>query len=137
MKKAKLGFTLIELMVTIVIMMVIAAAGMATYGQAQIRARNTKRLGDMKAVQATFEQYFAVNNNYDTCNNMATAMEFNLPTEVNAMSYPYTSNCSTTTYCYCAQLEGTNAPGNSGSAANASCSGMGGGTTHFCVKSQQ
>jgi type IV pilus assembly protein PilE len=136
MKKKLLGFTLIELMVTVVIMMVIAAAGMATYSQAQIRARNTKRLGDMKAVQAAFEQYFAINNNYDTCAAMASAVEFNLPVAASS-TYPYTSSCSAATYCYCAQLESTGTYGNSGSAADATCSGMGFGTAYFCVKSQQ
>lgn len=133
MKKKLLGFTLIELMVTVVIMMVIAAAGMATYAQAQIRARNTERLGDMKAVQSAFEQYFAVNSNYAAnCLTMAAAVGYDLPTPASS-TYLYNSNCTTTSYCYCAQMEGNVGNTNDNSCAtNFTSSG-----SYFCVESQQ
>lgn len=58
------GFTLIELMVAISIIALLSAIGLTVFSQAQIAARDGKRLADMQEVQKALEQYYAVNQTY-------------------------------------------------------------------------
>jgi len=58
----KKGFTLIELLVVIVILALLSMIGLASFAKTQKRARDTKRRGDLKAIQNAFEQYYEDNN---------------------------------------------------------------------------
>lgn len=65
------GFTLLELLIVISIIGILVAVGLASYSSAQVKARDSRRLQDMKTVQTAMEQYFAENNAYPT--NVAAA----------------------------------------------------------------
>ncbi len=133
-KRLYTGFTLIELMVVITIIMVLSAVGFASYSGAQVRARNTKRIGDMKAVQTMYEQYFTENQAYAACSTMLGTH----PTAPNA-SYAYSFSCTTTSYCACAAMEGTvgNSTASSSDASGCTATFTSSGGSYFCVESQQ
>lgn len=59
MKKA---FSLIELLVVISIIGILVAAGVTAYSGAQRRGRDTKRKGDLQAIQNALEQYYQENS---------------------------------------------------------------------------
>lgn len=56
------GFTIIELLVVVVIMVILSTVGVAVYNSAQKRARDSKRRADLKAIQNALEQYYISNN---------------------------------------------------------------------------
>lgn len=62
MKKCQIkkGFTLLELLVVMGIIAVLIALGAVSYASAQKKARDAKRLGDLKAIQNAMEQYYSV-----------------------------------------------------------------------------
>jgi prepilin-type N-terminal cleavage/methylation domain-containing protein len=51
------GFTLVEIMVSIVIMAIVSTAGVTVYNSAQRSARNAKRTEDLKQLRASLELY--------------------------------------------------------------------------------
>lgn len=59
-----LGFTLIELMVSISIVAVLMAIGVVSYTQANRSARNARRASDMEQVRAALELYRNENPSY-------------------------------------------------------------------------
>ncbi len=63
MKKQK-GFTLIELLVVISIIGFLASLAMFALNSARIKARDTKRLADIKQIQYALELYFDNNGEY-------------------------------------------------------------------------
>jgi len=60
----KRGFTLIELLVVIAVIGVLASVVIAALGDARTKARDTKRLGDIRAIQTALEMYYADNGVY-------------------------------------------------------------------------
>src|SRR5258708_6169246 len=58
------GFTLLELMVSITIVVVLATIGFTLYTSAQKVARDAKRIGDLQETQKALEQYYSINRNY-------------------------------------------------------------------------
>ncbi len=103
------GFTLIELLVVIAVMGIITAIATASYSTAQKKARDSRRISDMKAIQNAFEQSYAENHVYpDGCAIDTQFMPMGLPSNPNSNAdYTYSSLCDSTTYCYCAPLEAT------------------------------
>ena len=137
--KDRRGFTLLELLIVIAIIGILVAMGTVSYSTAQKRARDSKRQGDMKAIQNAFEQYYAAHSGSypDSCPLAGSITiqpdnTFNIPTDPKGSSNPYTSNCSSSSYCYCAHLETT---GQGNSAAN--CDFAGSPKDYFCVKNLQ
>lgn len=72
MKRTNKGFTLIELLVVIAIIGLLTTAAVAGFGYVRERARDTKRVSDMKTLQKALEIYLTTNSRYpivgaDTC----------------------------------------------------------------------
>ncbi len=137
------GFTLLELLVVISIIGILIGLGAVSYTTAQKKARDSRRLGDMRSMQAVYEQYYSnPANSYQyplDCGDasITSYAPSGWPDDPkNSTPYVYSNNCSASGYCFCAALEG--GAGNSGLGADATCSGLNSGTTtFFCVKNQQ
>jgi general secretion pathway protein G len=64
MNKNRKGFTLIELLVVIGIIGLLSTLAVVALGSARQKARDSKRLSDMKQIQTALELYFTDNNAY-------------------------------------------------------------------------
>lgn len=64
MFKQKKGFTLIELLVVIAIIGFLASIILASLNQARMKARDARRLSDMRQIQQALELYFDANRSY-------------------------------------------------------------------------
>ena len=64
MKKRKLGFTLLELLVVIGIIGVLVSLGVSSYSTAQKKARDSRRKSDLRTIQACMEQYYVYTDNF-------------------------------------------------------------------------
>ncbi|MEK7106427.1 MAG: prepilin-type N-terminal cleavage/methylation domain-containing protein [Patescibacteria group bacterium] len=61
------GFTLIELLVVIAIIAVLASIVIALLSQTKSKARDTKRIQDMKQLKTAIELFYSQNGYYPTC----------------------------------------------------------------------
>ena len=132
-----------ELLVSISIIGILVALATVSYSAAQKKARDARRIQDMKSIQTAAEQYYSINNySYPLVGLYTAGTAWAVGSQSVLESFPsdpkpspqpaYTAtNISTSTYCVCATMEGT-AQGNSLAGCNFT-----GGTTHFCVKNQQ
>lgn len=64
MKKTTTGFTIVELLIVIVVIAILAAIGVVSYGGIQERAKNTQRIAAAKEWQKRILQYTAANGKY-------------------------------------------------------------------------
>jgi prepilin-type N-terminal cleavage/methylation domain-containing protein len=71
MKKNK-GFTLVELLVVIAIIGLLSTIAVVSLGTARGKARDTKRIADMKQVQTALEQYYNDMNGYPSVATIGT-----------------------------------------------------------------
>ena len=63
------AFTLIELLVVIAIIGILASVVVVNVGSARAKARDAKRISDMKAIQTALEMYYDDNQEYPTTAN--------------------------------------------------------------------
>lgn len=66
MKFSKKGFTLIELLVVVAIIGVLATLILGSLNSAQAKARDARRVSDIKTIQNALEMYYLDNGTYPT-----------------------------------------------------------------------
>jgi len=139
------GFTLIELLVVISIIGMLVAVAAVSFSSTQQRARNSRRIQDMEALQKAMEMYYSVGikdvaasgkGQYPVAissTNLTANLGLAVPLDPQTSSNYIYNSSSTSTYCFCAVMEGTtNTGGNFGSST---CTGSG--VSHYCVQNQQ
>ncbi|MBU0732338.1 type II secretion system GspH family protein [Patescibacteria group bacterium] len=114
----KKGFTLIELLIVIAIIALLATLAIISLTTAQRKARDTKRLADVKSIQSSVELFFSDNADYPTTGiavppaagfrqDMSTYMQVPNPPN-NDSNYVYAvTNDGTTGYVVRGTLEDT------------------------------
>lgn len=71
--KNKKGFTLIELLVVIAIIGLLSTLSVVSLNNARARARDARRVADVKQIQTALELYYNANNSYPTQTTPASA----------------------------------------------------------------
>src|SRR5574344_1796510 len=64
--KKRIGFTLIELMISISIIAILSVVMSLSFSRAQKGGRDQRRVDDLKAVQNAAEQYYLLKGSYPT-----------------------------------------------------------------------
>lgn len=64
------GFTIVELLIVIVVIGILAALVITTYGGIQGKARDSERQSDLQALQTQIEAFYANNNYYPTLSDL-------------------------------------------------------------------
>lgn len=146
----KTGFTLLELLIVISIIGILVTVAVASYTSAQKKARDSRRMTDIKSIQTAAEQFYSDQGaKYPSSDADATFLTYlpaGFPVDPkNTATFVYTytpqpqvpAPCDNgvsgdcTAYCACAALEGS---GN-GNATDSSCTfGTG---SYFCVRNLQ
>jgi prepilin-type N-terminal cleavage/methylation domain-containing protein len=139
MKKIKRnGFTLFEMLVVISIIAIMTATISLSFSSAQKKARDAKRMEDIKSIATAAEQMYSLAGY--TYPPSATAWSANGQTILSV--FPKDPKTNTTyyyfvdggTYCACADTENDAAPAsNSGQ----NCGNFGTASGYYCVISQQ
>lgn len=73
----KQGFTLIELLVVIAIIALLAAIVLVSLNTARTKARDTKRIADLKQIQLALEMYYDDNGSYPNRHTTSTSSGWN------------------------------------------------------------
>lgn len=133
-KNMKKAFTLFELLVSISIIAILTAIASISYGAAQKKARDSRRVEDMNAIQKAAEMYYSQNSYvYPSTTGVfiSSGLMQQWPADPKGVGYTlYTYNIATT-YCACAAVENSGTGNSSGNCNFAS------GGAFYCVKSQQ
>jgi prepilin-type N-terminal cleavage/methylation domain-containing protein len=134
MKKRK-AFTLFELLVSISIIGILTAIASVSYGAAQKKARDSRRVEDLNGIQKAAEQYYGANSYSYPATLDALSPTYILTVPVDPKGIGYTSYLYTSLangYCVCAKVENSG----TGNAAKDDCSDFTTGD-FYCVKNQQ
>jgi prepilin-type N-terminal cleavage/methylation domain-containing protein len=150
-KNTQRAFTLLELLVVIAIIGILISLGVASFSNAQIKARDSRRREDMKAIQNGLEQYYAdhdgtypnnagavITSLTDVVNTYAGTTYFpaGAPVDPKVSNPGYAIASGPDGFCVCASLE-TPTGGNAVNAPGASTSCSFGNGTWFCLTNLQ
>jgi len=104
------GFTLLELLIVISIIGVLTAFSLASYITAQKKTRDSRRIGELKAIQQALEQYNADNNGIYPTNGYdhlgATYFPGSIPKDPKTSCFYMQTKNDADGYTICADLEG-------------------------------
>ena len=117
MKNQKKGFTLIELLVVIAIIGLLATLSVVALNNARERARDSRRVSDVKQMQTALELYFNAKNEYPADADFSTGETFETggtvlmdpvptpptPDDCTGNTYDYIVSTDNDSYCleYC------------------------------------
>lgn len=123
----KKGFTLIELLIVVAIIGLLSTLAVVSLGSARVKARDSKRLSDLKQIQTALELYYTDQNSYPTGTNVnlgedsavclnseATFQAANcanpymgsVPADPKDFHYVYNAATASSSYTIAAELEG-------------------------------
>jgi type IV pilus assembly protein PilE len=139
------GFTLLELLVTISIIGILIGIGSVSFSTAQKKGRDSRRQGDMTAIQKSLEECYAIDSIYPgsvtsgsslNCSGGQTTMNLIPADPKPGSTYSYSVTGTTDGYCLCATLEheGT---GNASDTGSSGACNFAVGDDYFCVSNQQ
>lgn len=136
-QKLNFGFTLLELLIVISIIGILVAIGVAAYSSAQLKARNSRRMQDIRSIQSAAEQYYADNNSeYPVDTDFGVLyLPTGWPAGPKGDTYTYSTDAAYTTFCSCAALEP--ASNTFGNATASDCTGFGTPGAFYCAKNLQ
>jgi prepilin-type N-terminal cleavage/methylation domain-containing protein len=131
-----LAFTLFELLVSISIIGILIAVASMSYGGAQKKARDTRRIEDLNTIQKAMEMYYSQSGGSYPGAGVSSAL---VPTYLpswpnNPKGNPYSYSYSTPNNSYCFGVLLDNPTG--GNCSNTTCNFVAN-STHYCVKNQQ
>lgn len=139
----KKGFTLMELLIVIALIGILVTMGVASYGTAQVKSRDSRRKTDMKVIQNAFEQYYSENNgDYPPDEAIKTDGTYfpggfpKDPKPAPYAAYSWSPVATGVSYCACASLETLN----SGNADTNACGSMANCSVNcnfYCVRNLQ
>ncbi len=122
MKRKKIGFTMIELLVSATIIAVLSAIGLVSFRSANMKARNGKRMADLQQVRAALEIYRSDYPTYpnDTvtgdmadisdAGNLSDYLSSESILDPKTGTYDYSYDSDGTTYTLCANMEPEGTP---------------------------
>lgn len=133
------GFTLFELLVSISIIAIMTALASVAFSGAQKKARDARRMQDVKAIQTAAEQYYSQSDYvYPTANGVwvsgigSTILEVFPVDPKHDTTYFYDYQPTTDGYCVCVLMENS-----SNANSDNDCDFSATTKTHFCAKNQQ
>ncbi len=99
----KRGFTLIELLVVIAIIGILSSVVVASLNSARVKARDARRVADVKQIQVALELYYDANNTYPAAltalqGSTSGASLATIPADPSGGSYSYVANDAKTAY---------------------------------------
>lgn len=129
------AFTLFELLVSISIIGILVAVASTSYGAAQQKARDSRRMEDLNNIQKAFEQYYG-NNAYNYpgaagISGLVTTYLGAVPKDPK-LGVGYTYSGTTSAYCVCSKLDGSG-----GNSNTYDCTSFTTNASIYCVKNQQ
>ncbi|MCX6792875.1 MAG: prepilin-type N-terminal cleavage/methylation domain-containing protein [Candidatus Falkowbacteria bacterium] len=113
-KNYKTGFTLIELLVVIAIIGVLSTMAIIALGNARAKARDSRRVADIKQISTALELYYADNNSYPTIITPGNSLTSPDGTKVYMASIPNNptprndNGCGNNNYTYASTPDNTN-----------------------------
>lgn len=129
-KLSQNAFSLVELMITIGIIALVAAAALGSVSAIQKSSRDTQRKADLNTIKSALQQYYANENHYPDSLVLTAGAAINSCTGLSGCTNPTRTYLSTTpkdptgvaAYYYCSQTSVTN---------TAACSGGTSGQCHY------